>query len=634
MPVAARTDDLSAAVLAVKRVRLRLALYHADGDGDAQAWRTELAEVERRLSGQDGQHRRRLAEIFHLSTPELDALDLCVAIAVEPELGPAIGALQGFAERPLAGEIGLRLLFGHGPEVVIRAIGAPLRWGLVVSVDYSPGQPAAWYADPATVDYYFGRVTSGDLPVTQIRKVEPLPEWQVPQHAKKIAALVEERRPIRIGIRGRDGSGRASMAQCLALALKRQCILVDSALASGSGGRRAYLLAQRMALLGELALVWRGAPEEPPGNMPVCALQFFTLAPDELLPFRENAIDVHLDVPPLSLESLAALGKLYLPKMTKALARMLVRPLAGDLALAGAQHISDAGALAGWLRQRNAARTRHVGRIETAEFDWDDLILAEPLMNQLRAFAAEARQRSVLLAKPERRRIFGGSAHLSAMFTGPPGLGKSMSAKVIARELGLDLLIVDTSALISKYIGDTAKNMSEAFAIARETQCVLVFEEADGICGARVKQETSNDKHHNADAGHLLQLMERHDGVVILATNKRGNIDTAVIRRLRHIVEYRRPAEDEAIRMWERMLTVAGLKPKLREKLVPFLAVAHDMTPAQIKGAAITAAYRALARGKPVSEADVEEGIRFEFQKEGKLVSAVAGRGARETRLG
>src|SRR5207245_2510794 len=121
--------------------------------------------------------------------------------------------------------------------------------------------------------------------------------------------------------------------------------------------------------------------------------------------------------------------------------------------------IADPAALAAWLRQRSAARTRHVGRIETAEFGWDDLVLPQVVMNQLVAFAAEARRRSALLADPERRRLFGGSAHLSAMFSGPPGLGKSMSAKVVARELGLDLLIVDTAALISKFIGDTAKNM-------------------------------------------------------------------------------------------------------------------------------------------------------------------------------
>jgi SpoVK/Ycf46/Vps4 family AAA+-type ATPase len=262
------------------------------------------------------------------------------------------------------------------------------------------------------------------------------------------------------------------------------------------------------------------------------------------------------------------------------------------------------------------------------------LILAEPVMNQLKNFAAEARQRSALLAGRERRRVFGGSAHLSALFTGPPGLGKSMSAKVIARELGLDCLIVDTSALISKYIGESAKNFTSLFTLASELPCVLVFEEADAALGTRVKQETSNDKHHNADTGHLLQLMEQHEGVVILSTNKRGNIDSAFMRRLRYIVEYRRPSQKEAERMWENMLRVAGLSAKARHKLIPSLAAAHDMTPAQIKGAAITAAYRALARGEPVKPADVEEGIRFEFQKDGKLVSAVAGTGAMEAQRG
>jgi len=623
---------LPAAVLAVERIRLRMAIHGAAGE--TTELESELTEVERRLAGEEGRDRLRLAQIFGLSGPELDALDLSVAIAVEPMLGPMIGALQGYPDRPLASEIALRLLFGHGPQAVVRAAGAPLKWGLLVSVDYAPGEPGAWFADAATVDCYFSRVSPGDLPVRGIPKVTPLPEWDVASEVKRLAGLLKEQRPIRVAIRGRDGSGRASMAQCLADGLKHRAVLIDAALASGSGGQRAYLVAQRMGLLGACALVWRGVPEEPPGAMPICPLQFFTLTPDALLPARENAIDIHLDVPPMTPKSLGKLSRLYLPKMAKALDQSLMRPLAGDLAMAGAQQISNSQALSAWLRQRNASRAKHVGRIESAEFDWNDLVLADPVMGQLKSFAAEARQRANLLAQPERRRVFSGSAHLSAMFTGAPGLGKSMSAKVIARELGLDLLFVDTSALVSKYIGDTAKNMTEVFAVAREFPCVLVFEEADGICGARVKQETSNDKHHNADTGHLLQLMERHDGVVILSTNKRGNVDPAFMRRLRYIIEYRRPSQLEAERIWDNMLQVAGLKANARRKLVPSLAAAHDMTPAQIKGAAITASYRALARGTAVSGQDVEEGIRFEFQKEGKLVNAVPGSPTREAQRG
>lgn len=628
----AKHAEADAAILAVERARLRLALL-AGEEEHAAAIEKELQTVEKRLGGPEGRHRKRLAELFALSEAELDALDLCVAIAVEPALGAQIGALQGRPDRPLAGEVGLRLLFGHGPENVVRAVGAPLRWGLLIRVEFALGEPDAWYADSATVDYYFGRVTSGDLPIGQIRKVEPLAEWQVKDHARTVVRLLEGKRPIRVALRGREGSGRASLARCIADALGRQAVRIDAGLAAGAGGRRNYLLAQRMALLGEIALVWRGLPEEPPGNLPICALQFFALGPDESLAAHDSAVDIQIDMPPLSDKSLAALCKDYLPEIAGEVEGMLIRPLVGDLAAAGARGIADPAALATLLRQRHAARTRHVGRIEPAQYGWKDLVLGKQTMSLLESFADEARQRAQLLADPERKRIFGSAAHLSALFSGAPGLGKSMSANVIANDLGLDLLVVDTAALVSKYIGDTAKNLSEAFAIARETQCVLVFEEADGICGARVKQETSNDKHHNADTGHLLQLMEHHDGIVILSTNKRGNIDPAFMRRLRYIVEFRRPAELEAARMWDRMLAVAGMTEAARKGIPEKLAAAHDLTPAQIKGAAVSAAYGALARGGRIEAGDIEDGIRFEFQKEGRLVNAVPGaaRQSRET---
>ena len=197
-----------------------------------------------------------------------------------------------------------------------------------------------------------------------------------------------------------------------------------------------------------------------------------------------------------------------------------------------------------------------------------------------------------------------------------------MSAKVIAGALGLDLLVVDSAAITSKFIGETAKNLTLAFEVARDAQCALMFEEADSFFTTRVKVETANDRHSNADIGHLLQLMEHHDGVVMLSSNRRTNMDPAFTRRLRFIVEFRKPGPAERQRLWDLTLAMLDVPRRLRDELVPRVAAAHELTPAQIKGAALTAAYRADP-DRGITADDVERAARLELQKEGRLISAV-----------
>lgn len=619
----------SAAEVVVNVARLRLALVSGSIDlADEGEARAELDRLERLLDGPTGKSRNRLAQLFALSAAELAALDLAVAIAVEPALGPQIGALQGAPDRPLAGEIALRLLFATGAEPVVRPTRPLVRWGLVQRVSYAPGEPVCWYADPALVDYYFGRITSGDIAVSQVPAVEPLAEWQAPELEKAIKALRKSGRQLRVALRATPGSGRASLAAWLAGRLGSAHVLADAAVVGGTDGPAVWLALQRMALLGGLTLIWRGLPAATAGNPAMSELQFFLLEPGEVLPVRGDTADLHFDLPVLTDQSRASLVGRYLPKLAGKLDELLTRPTPADLAAAVPHDFAEVEPFTTWLRHRYGLQGRSVGRIETPQYDWDDLVLADSVLVQLENFTAEAKLRTRLLAQPERRRLFAGTAALSALLSGPPGLGKSMSAQVIARDLGLDLLVVDASALISKYIGDTAKNYTEAFELARRLNAVLHFEEADGICQTRVKSEQSSESFRNIDLGHLLQLMERFEGPVILSTNMQGMIDPAVMRRMRYVIEFRRPAFEEAQRLWHGLLTAAGASEELVAAVVPGLASAHNLTPAQIKGAVVGAAYRALAAGAELSAQHIEAGVRQEFLKEGRLVSAVNAPGA------
>ena len=621
-PAGQRAGDrrVSAAELVVERLRLLIAGHDDEATDDVTR---ALAAVDQRLDGPEGAYRRRLGDLFGLTAAELDAVDCAVAVAVEPSLGPEIGRVQGMPSRHLPGEVALRLLHGHGPTPVARGGSPLLSWGLVDVVQFAPDEPALFRADPAVVDWYFGTLSASSIPLRRAPEVEPLDEWRVADHARRIHGILAEQKPVRIAVVGRRGTGRASLAAAIARQLGRQAICVDPESLGREAGYSIFLRLQRLALLGDLVLVWRGAPASWPAALPVAMLQAVTLEPGESLTPVDGIVDLDIPMPLLGEETLGSLYRSYLPAVADQIGIVVGQPRVGDLADAAAQRITTAEDLRGFLRQRNGARTAQIGRVERASrYDWGDLVLAEQTEALLRAFADEARRRAVLLADDERRHLFGDTAQLSALFSGPPGLGKSMSARVIAHELGLDLLVVDSAAITSKFIGETAKNLSLAFEVARDAQCALMFEEADSFFTTRVKVETANDRHSNADIGHLLQLMENYDGVVMLSSNRRTNMDPAFTRRLRFIVEFRKPGQAERRQLWDRTLAALGMGEGLRAEIVPRVAAAHELTPAQIKGAALTAAYRADPEAG-ITVDNVEQAARLELQKEGRLISAV-----------
>lgn len=613
---------LPAAVLVVERVRALLDLAAAKGE-DAQA-RAVVEQTDARLAGDEGAYRRRMYELFSLEPAEVDALDVAVAVAVEPSIGPSLAAMHGHSGTPLPSEIVLRLLFGHGPRPVVHGGSALVRWGLVERIDWVGGSLGVWRADPAVVDWYFGKLTAGSIPLSRLAEHSPLPEWRVAEHAERIAGIMAEKRPVRIAIHGGQGTGKASFARALAAALGKKALALDGRVLAQDGGPMVFQRLQRLALLGDLALVWRGDTGPWPANVPLAMLQFVTLDAEARLTRRDGLVDLSFSMPVLGEDTRASLYKQYLPELADTMSGLLGQPRLGDLVDAAAQKIDKPDDMRAFLRQRNAARTGNIGRIVASEFDWDDLVLDDMTTAALRSFADEARLRSRVLSSTERRRVFGNAAHLTVLFSGSPGLGKSMAAKVIARDLGLDLLVVDYASMASKYIGEMAKNMSAAFEVARDARCAMVIDEADMLFSSRTKVETSNDRHGNADIGHLLQLVEAHEGVVILSTNKRGNLDPALYRRLRYIVEFKKPQALERGRLWSRLLGLVCDDEALVAQLVPVLAETHELTPAQIKGAVLTAAYRAMAAERGIEAGDIAEGIRAEMRKDGRLVSQIA----------
>jgi SpoVK/Ycf46/Vps4 family AAA+-type ATPase len=205
---------------------------------------------------------------------------------------------------------------------------------------------------------------------------------------------------------------------------------------------------------------------------------------------------------------------------------------------------------------------------------------------------------------------------ITALFAGDSGTGKTMSAEVIAADLGLDLYAVDLASVIDKYVGETEKNLERIFSEAAGVNAVLLFDEADAIFGKRSEVRDAHDRYANVESAYLLQRMESFDGLAILATNLRANLDDAFTRRLDVIVDFPTPDEDLRRALWDRCL---GVVPRAGDVDLAFCASAFELSGGNIRSAAITAAYVAAEEDRAVTTADLVTGVYREYRKMGRL---------------
>lgn len=258
-----------------------------------------------------------------------------------------------------------------------------------------------------------------------------------------------------------------------------------------------------------------------------------------------------------------------------------------------------------------------VRRVEPAA-GWDDLVLPEEPAAHLRELVDRVRHRDQVLDTWRLRTGGGRGRGVTALFAGDSGTGKSLAAEVVARELGLDLYVTELSALVDKYVGETEKNLERLFAQAERVNAVLLFDEADAVFGKRSETKDAHDRYANMESSYLLQRLERFDGVAVLTTNLRGNIDDAFTRRFDLVVDF--PFPDKQLRrlLWAGCL--ADPVPVAGDIDLDRVADEFELAGGSIRSAAITAAYLAAAAGRPVEMADVLAGARREYRKLGRLL--------------
>ena len=195
---------------------------------------------------------------------------------------------------------------------------------------------------------------------------------------------------------------------------------------------------------------------------------------------------------------------------------------------------------------------------------------------------------------------------IAALFAGDSGTGKTMSAEVLANDLDFDLYVIDLSTVVDKYIGETEKNLDRIFTEADRVNGVLLFDEADALFGKRSEVKDARDRYANVEVAYLLQRMESFDGVAILTTNLRTNVDEAFTRRLDAIVDFPMPEEDDRLRLWQANLPATV--PVEDDLDLAFLARQFRVSGGNVKNICVTAAYLAAADGRRVSMSDLIRG--------------------------
>jgi winged helix domain-containing protein/ATPase family protein associated with various cellular activities (AAA) len=268
-------------------------------------------------------------------------------------------------------------------------------------------------------------------------------------------------------------------------------------------------------------------------------------------------------------------------------------------------------------RAQNAAGLDRLARRIEPSVGWDDLVLPPDTLHQLHELAARARHRDRVLGEWNMRPGGGRGRGVAALFAGDSGTGKTMSAEVIAYDLGLDLYTVDLATVVDKYVGETEKNLERIFTEAAGVNGVLLFDEADAIFGKRSEVRDAHDRYANIESAYLLQRMESFDGLAILATNLRANLDDAFTRRLDLVVDFPTPDEPQRKALWTRSLPAA--LPQEPDLDLDFCARAFELAGGNIRSVAVTAAYFAAESARPLTMRDLIRSIQREYQKLGRL---------------
>ncbi len=607
-------------------------------DGAGLRLTAELAAAERAADlAADGRVRQRIVKIFRLSDVERDLLDCTLAVAANPALAAAVAALRGPGEDGAITERLVIELFGHRAQPVLRPTSPLAIWSLVEQGPFHARLGQLLTADSDIAAAIFGRAGLDRRLAGCAESIEPgalsMADWPVTATVDEVKRLIDAGRSVRVILSGLAGAGRLRFAALVAQRLGMR--LVRIAASAQEDDADLYMRAQRLALITGNLPYWQRAPLDRSPLVTSAPVQFVAATPHMPVPPVTGLMDVRVSLPALDAQGRLAVWRALMPgEEDDSDVDFLAGTRLGDL-LAAAEHAPrDRDAARMVMRARIRNRIEGSGNLLSQPYGWDDLVLPPRQRDALETLIAEVRARDGLLDRDGRRAKYGGLGQ-SALFHGTPGTGKTMAAQIVARVLGVEIVRVDSATVQSKFIGETVKHLRDLFLQVQGSGALLLFDEADALFARRTEVKDAHDRHANADTNYLLQLIEDFDGMAILATNKKDNIDPAFIRRLRHVVDFVPAGIPEKRKLWaQHILALSDTAPPTKqvdswaERLAPL-----DLSPAQIKGAALSAAFgRTVARRALPEIGDLLIGVERELAKEGraldrKLRMEIAGHG-------
>jgi hypothetical protein len=269
-------------------------------------------------------------------------------------------------------------------------------------------------------------------------------------------------------------------------------------------------------------------------------------------------------------------------------------------------------------------------KVETT-FEWSDIVLPEGQVLQLKEIASHAKRSQTVFEEWGFNRKFSYGRGIAALFEGQSGTGKTMAASIIGRELGLDVYQIDLSSVVSKYIGETEKNLSRIFEEAQDSNAILFFDEADALFGKRSEVKDAHDRYSNIETAYLLQRMEEvSSGIVILATNMKQNLDEAFVRRMRFIINFPFPSDEDRERIWQKAFPSNA--PLSNDVDFRWLARKLKITGGNIKNISLRAAFLAIERQGVIGMDCLVDAAKRENEKIGKIDALIEYRGRESAR--
>jgi hypothetical protein len=367
-------------------------------------------------------------------------------------------------------------------------------WGLVATDDAAAGEPEPIVVDPLVIAWLQGELRMDPVLIGRTQLVEPhepFAAWPVEETAKSIQHAAEREWAVRILIAAPPASGRRTFAATVAARFGMQTLAVDSSDITDPDWPDSFMRAQRLALLGGMALVWHGdrLHRNWPAAIAPAPIQFVVCDTNQTVAPNAQTIDHHIPLSAPTLDERRALWKATLPESAAwsapefetLVSRYRLNP--GDIVTVGRRGPAGPQQAAAFAREITRHRLGDLGRLLDCPFTCEDLVVPDRLSEALEDFAFEARDRAAFWEQPNARRLFPRGTGLVGLFSGPPGTGKTMAAQVIAAELELDLFRIDLATVVSKYIGETAKHLGQIFARAARMNAVLLFDEADATAG-------------------------------------------------------------------------------------------------------------------------------------------------------